>query len=172
MGEKVKPVVHLEITVPHIVFPTENSQQQKAGEANTSEQDDDQEQVRILTPGPQEQHSSRQGTRTSAEITGEATTYTSAAGPFRLFRLKDVPVQGQALWLQVLRRVAGTSGPFSLAAEQAFSIEFRHHTHQDHPVEQAMISSPSSLVPGLNQIVIFLNEEGAPGSFRIDSAEG
>ncbi len=169
MGEKVKPTVHLEITVPHIVFPTGNSQRQKAGEATTGQQDNEQEQVRILLPGPQNQLSSLQSTGTSAEITAEVTTYTSVAGPFRLFRLKNLPAQGQALLLQVLRRVTGTSEPFPVTAEQAFSIEFRHHAHQGHAIEQAGVSS---LIPGLNRIVISVDEEGAPGSFRIDSAEG
>lgn len=177
MDEKVQPVVHLEITVPHIAFPSEHSQQQPAA----SGQDDGQEQVRVLTPMPPDQHSSRQSASGPTEISGEGTTYTSAAGPFRLFRMKDIPLQGQTLLLQVLRRVMGTSGPLSLSAEQAFSIEFQQHVQQDQALEQAAVSSvsspallasPSHLIPGLNRIVIFLDEEGTPDSFHIDSAEG
>ena len=171
MGEEAKPVIHLEITVPHIVFPTGNGQL-KVGETNSSGLDDEQVQVHISTPGPQDRHSSRQSTGTLQEISGEATTYTSVAGPFRLFRLQDVPIQGQTLLLQVLRRVTGKPESFSLATEQAFSIEFRRHAHRDHTVEQAEITSPSPLMPGVNQIVIYLNEEGVPGSFSIDGAEG
>lgn len=167
MGEKVQPVVHLEITVPHIVLPSGNSQQQETGNASLNRQNDEQEQVRILTP----MLPSRQSASTQTAMIGESTIYTSAAGPFRLFRVKDVPVQGQALLLQVLRRVTGISGPFSLTTEQAFSIEFRQHVHQDQAIEQAAVSSPSPLAPGLNRIVIFLDEEGAPDSFRVDSAE-
>lgn len=173
MDDDAQPVVHLEITVPRIAFSAEKSSQRpaKTEDAHTGKSEQEQEQVRVLLPEPDGRHHATRSVETAAQITGEAITYASATGSFRLFQLKDIPHQGQKLLLQVLRRLTGTSERFSLTAEQAFSLEFRHLDTSNQPEEQTNVS-PSQLIPGLNQIVIELDKDGTVVNFSIDGAEG
>lgn len=173
MGDDAQPVVHLEITVPRIAFSGGKSSQQQAKteDAHTGKSEQEQEQVRVLLPEPDGRHHATRNVATAAQITGEAVTYTSPTGSFRLFQLKDIPYQGQKLLLQVLRRLTGKTEHFELTAEQLFSLEFRHLDTSNQPEEQTNVS-PSQLIPGLNQIVIELDKDGTVVNFSIDGAEG
>jgi hypothetical protein len=125
--------------------------------------------VRILSLVDEGQRLPQAGAGIQREITGEATTYASAAGLFRLFRLKDIPVQEHILLLQVLRRgIVRNQEQFLLTDELPLSIEFRHY---DSRSEEGLMHPSSPLIAGMNQVVIDLNEEGTPVSFRIDGAE-
>ena len=172
MGDDAQPVVHLEITVPRIAFPAEKRSQQQAkmDDEHISQTEHEQEQVRVLLTRPDGRHHAARNAETREQMIGEVATYASPTGSFRLFQIKDIPRQGQKLLLQVLRRLTGRTGHFSLTAEQAFSLEFRHLDSSNQPVEQASVFS-SQLIPGLNQIVINLDKDGTVVHFSIDGAE-
>jgi hypothetical protein len=78
-----------------------------------------------------------------------------------LFSLKGVQTHGQAFLLQILRRRERAE---HVTDELTFTVV----------VCQSKLPSEGTqrgLLPGLNQVVIVLDEEGIPNSYGIDEAE-
>jgi hypothetical protein len=167
VSQDVEPVVHCEVLVPRIVFPTLAGQE--AGYRAGAQM----EQARVL---PINLSPPTLSTPQSQSIQGEASTYTTPKGPFRLFRISNVSTLGKALLLQILRfkknhpheehsrRARKNSDQFIVTDELAFTLEFSHSASE-------YTSTPLELIPGLNQITIIHSEEGIPDSYSIDGAE-
>jgi len=155
-------------------------------------QDEELEQVRILPLGAQRDAPMPQRNEQQHDIVGEASPSTAQEERFRTFRVKDVAAQGHALVLQILRRwTAGSQQRQSkatddreqtwLSDEVAFTLEFRHtevsqaEPGGQQPRDAATVTPPgdqATLHPGVNQVLIFLDQEGIPNSYRINGAEG
>jgi hypothetical protein len=157
-------IVNLEVIVPRLVLPIPS--------LDVSKTSDEVEQVRLSSVDVQPtlaQHSEQPG------AVGEATTsatYATQQRPFRLFSIKGVQTHGQVLLLLLLRRWqrrdrrqhgAGTQLEL-ITDELTFTVEARQSKT---PSERTR----RTLLPGLNQVVIFLDEEGTPNSYSIDEAE-
>jgi hypothetical protein len=168
MSQDTSPVVNLEVIVPYIVLPA--GQAASASTLSTSanpeqSQHGTQEQVRIR---PLSQASSDQ-----QEQTGTAATYSTQKGPFRLFRIKDIPATGQPMLLQILRSWQAKHQSANEQDEQhpwisdelVLSCRF---LQQDQPAEALQ---EQSLSPGINQVIILVDKDGIPVSYSIDGAE-
>jgi hypothetical protein len=96
-----------------------------------------------------------------------------------------VPAPGQPFLLQVLRRYNEYIGKkrrkrnlikednahasqLYVTGAMAFSIEFRSSSEI---VETTVAASNPALIPGLNRVVIYLDNEGTPAGYSIDGAE-
>lgn len=175
MSEHAEPVINLHITVPQIALPLSKRRRQQAGDQQHST-----EQVRIVPLGSSDQ----QHERTSSDM-----PLTVQKERFHLFQIKDIPAQGRTLLLQVLRRYPvenqQAQGERSEQGEQlrvsdelALTIEVRRSSDlftssepsQPSQAEHTTSISPM-LVPGLNAVVIFLDENGIPTNYSIDGAK-
>ena len=199
MDSDTPPVVNLEVTVPRILLSTTRTHPGQMESLATKRQgegseDEDVEQVRLLPVGLQqntlpyyhkEQHP------------GDVPMRMIHAIRFRLFRI-TLPAQGQPFLLQVLRRdgrysrydgekqqdpknekvnKAYTEQPH-LTGVATFSVKFRHldksvetATAATTPTSSPDSTSASTLIPGLNEVIIYLDDEGTPGNYSIDGAE-
>ena len=181
MDSERAQVVNLEVSVPRIILSTGRGRQaqmkelEKAGQAGDGGQDGGLEEVRLLPLAFQED-TQRRGEQQG--LRGEASTRMAHTLHFTLFRMSiAVPMQGQSFLFQVLRKYneyAGKKrGKWNNAQEDgeqaqqayvtdasSFSVAFRQ-----------LEGTTSTLTPGLNQIVIFLDNEGIPVSYSIDGAE-
>ena len=164
----MQPVIKLEVTVPHIALPLSRHQVEDWAEAD---QQLPSEQLRLLPLGRQ--------TGTTSGQYGEFTPTPSLdqKGRFRIFRLNNIIEQGGGFLLQILRmyptsRQQGNRreqlGQLRLSDNLAFTIEFRR-TEDSPGADQAHNSR--GLVPGLNSVVIYLDAEGKPSSYSIDSVK-
>ncbi len=150
-------IVNLEVTVPRIVFATG-----KGHEAHYP--DDDEEQVHLTPVGAQQQLS-----------TGETSAYMIHAIRFRLFRTQ-LPALGRPLLFQVLRRWhKSVDGSLARGDERLyvsntviFSVEFLPQS--DASENASLQATRQAIHPGLNHIIIYLNDEGIPSSYTIDGA--
>ena len=174
MSEYAEPVINLHITVPQIALPLSKRRRQPAGDQQHST-----EQVRIVPLGSDQQH----------ERTGSDMPLTAQKERFHLFQIKDIPAQGRTLLLQILRRYpvgnqqaqgerSEQSEQLRLSDELALTIEVRRSSDlftssepsQPSQAEHTTSISPM-LVPGLNAVVIFLDENGIPTNYSIDGAK-
>jgi hypothetical protein len=175
MNGEAPLVVNLEITVPRIVLSATEQQDNSAETASggQSETGKEAEQVRLSPAGfaqPQ-------------IIVSAGTERIVHSIKFSLFRLKLLEVS-KPLILQILRRsdeerspgkqrVLGNNEGFSVADTSAFKLEFRRHSD----VADSMTAGAAGntheepLQAGLNQVVIYLDNEDMPVSYRIDGAE-
>ncbi|HET7640505.1 MAG TPA: hypothetical protein VFK47_17405 [Ktedonobacteraceae bacterium] len=173
MNGEAPLVVNLEITVPRIVLSATEQQDNSAETASggQSETGKEAEQVRLSPAGfaqPQ-------------IIVSAGTERIVHSIKFSLFRLKLLEVS-KPLILQILRRSDEERSPgkqrvaherFSVADTSAFKLEFRRHRD----VADSMTAGAAGntheepLQAGLNQVVIYLDNEDMPVSYRIDGAE-
>lgn len=161
-------LVNLEVTVPRLVLPIPSP--------DVDEASDKMEQVRLSTiDAPDISPIARSSLqRISVGEAAAPAAYATQQEPFRLFSIKRVQAHGQVLLLQVLRhwkrddeeqhRTVGRRQPFRTSEELAFTVEVRH---RNAPSE----TTRETLLPGLNLVVISLDEEGIPNSYTIDGAE-
>ena len=180
--------VNLEVTVPSIVLST-NGQRPEQREASlptrqqgVNSEDEAREQVRLLPLGFQQDTSSLQW-REQQSNTSEVSTRMTHALRFRLFRMTiAAPAQGRSFLFQILRRYKKHAAEnlrkskelkeanelpehFCVSDALAFSITFRH-------LNGTTETTPTpTLTPGLNQVVIYLDNEDTPVSYSIDGAE-
>ncbi len=150
-------IVNLEVTVPRIAFATGKGQE-------AHDPDDDEEQVYLTPVGTQQQLS-----------TGEISTHMIHTIRFRLFRIQ-LPALGRPLLFQVLRRwhkpVDG--GParrderLYVSDAATFSVEFLPQSDASEKV--SLQATGQAMHPGLNHIIIYLDNEGTPSSYTIDGA--
>ncbi len=148
-------IVNLEATVPRIVFA-----RGKGHEAHYP--DDDEEQVYLTPVGTQQQLS-----------TGETSIHMIHAIRFRLFRTQ-LPALGRPLLFQVLRRwhksvdgsLARSDERLYVSDTVIFSVEFLPQS--DASEKASLQATRQAIHPGLNHIIIYLNDEGTPSSYTID----
>jgi len=197
MGEDVQavqpvrpvPTINLEISVPHIVLPTSRERERLDSGDNIDEaapsmveaplagamEPDEIEQVRILQPGAQRSAAFLQRHEQPGTIVGTASPHENQKGKrrFRMFHIQDLPAQGQALLLQILRpgrsKTRKSEDQLAPPDELVFSVEFRRLGESS---GTSQIEPAPVLVTGLNRVVIFLDEENIPCSYTIDGAEG
>ena len=176
MGSETPFVIRLEVTVPRILLPklplsAEQADTSTTEQARTSGQtegmDEQEDSLRLLfqEPAPSQ--------RQQPAI--EASSHVVHSLYFRLLQVV-MPVTSRVFGLQILRgrtrfrskhnRIANRSDDKTLyvADEMAFSLEFRR-SHAQEP------ASTSPLTPGLNQAVIYLDDEDTPVSYSIDGTE-
>jgi hypothetical protein len=169
--------IALEVTVPRIVLPFPPPAQ--ATDDTSAGSVEDAEQLSLLTTQRQQRDRMPQFTRVT-DITPEVTTHaTTTTAIFRLFRLKITAIPG---WLYLLRirhrQKPQTSEPRTaqkgirpqyspLIDDLACSITFSSII--DDSSEQ---HARRPLTPGRHEVVILLDEEGIPTSYRIDGVEG
>ena len=178
-------VVDLEITVPRIVLPAclnrhASMQAPATSQYSESNESEDVEQVRLVPIGLQQDPS----LHLSDEQPGDAWTRMAHSIRFRMFHV-TVPVHAQPFLFQVLRRCNKYFGKRrpkgtnlkedNVHVEQlcatnamAFSVEFRSSSEI---VETNLAISTPTLIPGLNRVVIYLDNEGTPAGYSIDGAE-
>lgn len=183
-------VVNLEVSVPRIIMPTgwKRSRQGEdllaTGQHSESSNDEEVEQVRLSAAGLQQTPSPVQQREQRLISAREVSTRMTHALRFRLFQMTiTVPVRGRTFLLQVLRKCSTYidgerrkrtntnkddehSGQFSITDTSAFSVAFR-------PLDEtaALPSAASPPIAGLNQVIIYLDDEGIPVSYSIDGAE-
>ena len=176
MGRNTPFVARLEVTVPRILLPRLQSSEAQTGTSSAEqgrineqagEMEEQEDSLRLLFQEPTP--SQRQ------QPAIEASSHVVHSLYFRLLQ-SVMPVTGRIFGLQILRgrnkfrgkrnRTADRRDDESLyvSDEMAFSLEFR----RSHVQESA---APLPLMPGLNQLVIYLDDEDTPVSYSIDSAE-
>jgi hypothetical protein len=166
MNTERQLIVNLEVTVPRLILPIPSL----GLDATSTEA----EQVRLSSIDTHETSALAQSDQQPAPV-GEATTsatYAAQQEPFRLFAIKHIQTHGQALLLEIFRlwkrrnrpRRATAIQPAHLTDELLFTVEVRRS-------KTAFEGTRSTLYPGRNQVIIFLNEEGIPNSYSIDGAE-
>ncbi len=174
MSEHAEPVINLHITVPQFALPLSKRRRQLAGDQQHSR-----EQVRIVPLGSDQQH----------ERTGSDMPLTVQKERFHLFQIKDIPAQGRTLLLQVLRRYpvenqqaqgerSEQSEQLRVSDELTLTVEIRRSSDLSTSSEPSQPSQaehttsiPPTFVPGLNTVVIFLDENGIPTNYSIDGAK-
>jgi hypothetical protein len=183
LSKYVEPVIQLQITVPHIAFPSDSQHRQYAEGAAAEDQQRSTEQVRILAPEVQGEALPvvpLSGTQWSAYRYFEGNSL--QAGHFRIFQIKGIVAQGRALLLQILRKYpvakrqeqAGRSKQFEklrVSDALAFTVEFRHSDETSEVSQAEQANAPTALTPGLHTVVIFLAEDGTPTNFSLDDAK-
>jgi hypothetical protein len=191
MDSDRQQTIHLEVTVPHILFSHRTQVPNPALEQQTTVHiDEGGEQVR-LEPLTHQQEEKLPRSEERQPSMSESSSHILHSVPFQVFRLSKIPVQdqGQEFLCQILRQHSASSRHtskklnatsthtdaehFSVTDELAFSVEFRH-TDTDSATETGSVverEAASIPVPGLNRIVIYLNSEGTPDSYSIDGAE-
>jgi hypothetical protein len=201
MGSDTPLVVHLEVTVPRIVLSALRGRpmQKESGKAEQDigswqSVEEDMEQVRLLLPGQRQDVPHQQQHREPQQgITGIASSRMIHTMRFRTFRVGLPARQNQAFLLQIFRRcdwpnrlsrltgakrrkrnnagASGDNGQLCVTDELAFSLE-RRRTEQESAETSSPASSASLMpIPGMNRVVIFLDNEGTPCSYSIDGAE-
>jgi len=183
LSKYVEPVIHLQITVPHIAFPLDSQHRQHTEGAAAEEQQRSTEQVRILAPEVQSEALPvvpLSGTQWSAYRYFEGNSL--QAGHFSIFQIKGIVAQGRTLLLQILRKypVAKRQGraartkqfeQLRVSDALAFTVEFRRSGEASEVSQEEQANAPAALTPGLNTVVIFLAEDGTPSNYSIDGAK-
>jgi len=184
MDSDAPPVVNLEVTVP--VLPTglhRHGPMQVSATSQYSEsiESEEVEQVRLVPIGLQKDPSLHQPRERTIDDVPARMIHSIL---FRVFHL-TVPALGQPFLLQVLRRYNEYIGKkrrkrnlikednaharqLYVTGAMAFSIEFRSSSEI---VETTVAVSTPALIPGLNHVVIYLDNEGTPAGYSIDGAE-
>lgn len=142
------PDIHLEIFAPSFSLPTSSEEHVQA---------------QLLFPSTQQ-------VLPAQEIEGRE-PHIQQGPEMRQLRSQNIPAEGQAFLLQVLRqwRTGGGAGVVQqaqLTDEMAITLEVR--TGDGTPERQ---SGQAQLIPGVNRIVILLDQDGRAESYSIDSAE-
>lgn len=197
MDSDAPPVVNLEVTVPRIVLTAKSSRsgQMEAlatKQQSASSEEEVVEEVRLLPLESQQNTSLHQHREQQRLGMGDVSRHTIRSIRFRVFRF-PVLAGAQPFLLQVLRKYnryigkrrwkwintkENNGGTVQLIVTDAaaFSVEFRQFP-ESAGVNTAASSSvpgpttPSSIFPTLNQVVIYLDNEGTPANYSIDGAE-
>ena len=148
----------------NISLPLSRHHQQHAEDASAEDQQRYTEQVRILPldalPNQREEH------------IAEVLPLTAQTERFRIFQIKALSTQGRALLLQILRMYPATKvEQLRLSDELAFMLEFRRAADAPEVSAAEHTHLPATLIPGLNSIVIFLDEAGTPTDYSIDGVK-
>ncbi len=184
MDGDASPVVNLEVTVP--VLPTGLHRHGPMNVSATSQysesiESEEVEQVRLVSIGLQKNPSLHQPREQAIDDVPVRMIHSIL---FRVFHL-TVPAHGQPFLLQVLRRYNEYIGKKRRKRKQAkednahgrqlyvtdamaFSIEF---CSSSEIVETTVAVSTPALIPGLNRVVFYLDNEGTPAGYSIDGAE-
>ena len=158
--------IRIEVTVPVIRLPSLSKQTPP-----TEEIPDVAEQICLLAPVTSAQ---QDPTATYQEIArGEASTYSTQAGLFRLLECTATFISGQRYLLRILRateltkkRAAPEMISPGLTEQLVLSLRYRHHGLDEHSSEEQ-----TEMQPGLTQVAISLNEEDTPDGYYIDGVE-
>jgi len=175
LTKNVLPIINLEITVPRIALPLSKQRWQQVGDGDKQSTT---EQVHIVPLGLHSGGNAGQRDERTAEISPAKIQ----KGRFHIFQVKDVAAQGRAFLLQILRPYKagyvqergdrrGQVEQFRPTDNLAFSLTFRSSSDPGEISQVERAYSSSRVTPGLNAIVIFLDEEGKPGGYSIDGAE-
>jgi len=177
-------IVNLEVTVPRIVLAASrhrSGQREATPEAQQSSSSESNEAVQlgILPMKLQQEALPRRPQEQLPAISSEASERMSHAVRFRMFR-GIVPAEGRPLLFQVWRWHKGyiggrrrkrkaaevDNGHLYVSDTSVFSVEFRHRGE-----EASFTSTSTTIMPGVNRVVIYVDDEGTPGSYSIDGAE-
>ncbi|MFL5625269.1 MAG: hypothetical protein ACJ788_06685 [Ktedonobacteraceae bacterium] len=161
-------IVNLEITVPHIVLSATRKQSSSAASA-PGEQRRETERIQLLAPDAVQPQ----------VVASEGTERIAHAVKFCLFRLDMLEV-GKPLLLQVLRRRneerslnqrRESNEGFAVTETSQFTLELRELNRD--PLQADLTRDPQEKVleAGINRVVVYLDNEGTPGSYSIDGAE-
>ena len=179
MSTNWQPVINVEVIVPHIILPTiskksapgkhtEERTPPTLPEDGSQSSEKVEEYVRLVSHDPQITPQPHQ--RYDQQSLQSATSrHRTQKDVFGLFHIKNVPVQGQKLLLQVLRQWKN-----------------QRHTREDQDVTRVtddlvlMVEShqlntgdPSGvvLIPGVNRVTITFDKEGTLSGYSIDGTE-
>jgi hypothetical protein len=182
------PVVNLEVTVPVLPAGLHRHgliQAPATSRYSESNEGEEVEQVRLVAIGLQKDPSLHQPRE---QAIGDVPVRMIHSIRFRVFHL-TVPAHGQPFLLQVLRRYNEYIGKKPRKRNQAkednaharqlyvsdamaFSVEFRSSSGiGETTVALSTPTSTPTLIPGMNRVVIYLDNEGTPSSYSIDGAE-
>jgi hypothetical protein len=188
MDSDAPPAVNLEVTVLHTLpaglHRHEAMQAAATGQYSENNESEEMQQVQLVPIGLQQDPSPREHRSALADIP----TRMIHSIRFRILHL-TLPAPDRPFLLQILRRYnkyigkkrrkrnlargdnAGT-GSLYVTSAMAFSVEFRSscETVETNLGAPAPTSS-STLIPGMNRVVIFLDNEGTPAGYSIDGAE-
>ena len=163
VSRDTQPAIYLEVTVPRIILPAID-EETRSKEIGTM--DEEGELVHLYPLDIQDPPRSPQSQK-QPYIQGEATTYTSRQGLFRMFRITDLPKQGWAILIQIVRqndqRKKGTAR-LQVIEDLTCKIEYQQTTAESP-------SLPIEVIPGLNRVVIALDEDDTPITYSIDGSE-
>jgi hypothetical protein len=180
-------VVNLEITVP--IFPAnlhrhEPAQAPATGQYSESNESEDVQQVQLVPLGLQQDPSLHQR-REHQSTPADASVRMIHSILFRIFHL-TLPAPGQPFLLQVLRthnayigkkrrkrtQTKAHTGTFYVTDAMAFSVEFRPSGETaETTVTASTPTSTPGILPGMNRVIIYLDNEGTPTGYSIDGAE-
>lgn len=163
MSRDKQPSIDLEVTVPRIILPAIDEEHRSKETGNS---DEELEQVYLSSIDIQDPHQPSLSLGLP-QRQGQASNYTSWQGLFRLFQIKNIPLQRWATLVQVLRkngsRAKGEEG-FQVTENLPCKIEYWHATGDNSPLY-------IEVIPGLTRVVIVLDEDGVPITCNIDGAE-
>jgi len=152
------------VTVPRILLPAIDEERRSKETGNSDEK---LEQVHLFSIDIQDPHQPAQS-HEQPQRQGEASNYTSWQGLFRLFQIKNVPLQRWATLIQVLRKVGNRTQVeaegFQVTENLPCKIEYRQATGDNSPLH-------IEVIPGLTRVMIVLDEDGIPITCNIDGAE-
>jgi hypothetical protein len=176
-----QPVINIEVIVPHIVLPTVSEkpalgnntvQQQQTPPAlpedGSQSSEKVEEYVRLVPHDPQISPQPHQP-GDQQDLQSATSRHSTHKGAFGLFHIKNVPLQGQKLLLQVLRQWKN-----------------QRHTREDQDVTRVtddlvlMVESHQLntgdppgvvLIPGVNRVTITFDKEGTLSGYSIDGTE-
>jgi hypothetical protein len=167
--------ISLEVAVPYIVLPSLTGETQAGQSIDAAEV---QTQVRLLPVEHNKPHRPGSTLEQSTSVS-ETATYTTKQGLFHLFRIATTLLPGQTYVLQILRqreqrqpsgrRNRQDQQRAGVTEESAFTFQCGHVLADT--TDDTIQSSKKTLFPGRRHITINLDEEGAPSSYSIDSAE-
>lgn len=163
MSRDTQPSIDLEVTVPRIILPSIDVDRLK----DTVKSDEELEQVRLSSIDIQDPQRPPQSHEQQCRQ-GEASTYTSWRGLFRLFRIKAIPMQRWATLVQVLRKSSrqtkSDAADFQVTESLPCKIEYQYVTTNNSPLH-------IEVIPGLTRVVIVLDEDGIPITYNVDGSE-
>lgn len=189
MDSDAPPAVNLEVTVLHNLpaglHQHEAMQAPATGQYSESNESEEVQQVQLVPVGFQLDSSLLREHRSALADIPARIIYSIR---FRILHLA-LPAPDRPFLLQILRRynkyigkkrrkrnVArgdnGATGSLYVTNAMAFSVEFCSpgeivETNLGAPAP----TSTSTLIPGMNRVVIFLDNEGTPAGYTIDGAE-
>ena len=162
MSRDTRPSIDLEVTVPRIILPSID-EERRSDIGNSGEE---LEQVHLFSIDIQDPHHPQQSHEPPLRQ-GEASSYTSWQGLFRLFQIKDIPLQRWATLVRILRKSGNQMKPeaerFQVAENLACKFEY-HAPSDNSPLHV-------EIIPGLTRVVIILDEDGTPITCNVDGAE-
>ncbi|HZO72757.1 MAG TPA: hypothetical protein VFB60_11185 [Ktedonobacteraceae bacterium] len=158
-----QPPINLEVTVPRILLPAIDEEQ---GSKETGNSHEELERVHLLSIDIQDPRRPPQS-HEQPQTEGEASNYTSWQGLFRLFQIKNIPLQHWATLVQVLRK----SGKRAKMEVEGFQVTENLPCKIEYHAAGANSPLHIEVIPGLTRVVIVLDEDGIPITCNVDGAE-